>query len=120
MLEEIHGLDDAPEDLVHDLLAAQLWKGHPLAGSILGTEQSVRLFTPEIVRGFYERMYRTPGILVAIAGGFDATEARHLLEAKLKVSPAPLLLQRSAPVPACPRWSTSTGRLRRSISASPR
>lgn len=102
VLEEIHGLDDAPEDLVHDLLAAQLWKGHPLAGSILGTEQSVRSFTPDLVRGFYERMYRTPGILVAMAGGFDPDEARRLLEDRLRLPQAPLATARTAPVPGPP------------------
>lgn len=102
VLEEIHGLDDAPEDLVHDLLAAQLWKGHPLAGSILGTEESVRSFTPALVRGFYERNYRTPGILVAMAGGFDPAEARALLEARLNLPQAALPATRTAPAPGPP------------------
>lgn len=86
IVEEIHGLEDAPEDLVHDLLAAQLWKGHPLAGSILGSEDSVKSFTPELIRGFYDRTYRTPAVLVAVAGGFDADEVRRLLEARLKLA----------------------------------
>lgn len=98
IIEEIHGLEDAPEDLVHDLLAAQLWKGHPLAGSILGSEESVKSFTPDLVQGFYHRTYRSPSVLIAVAGGFDPDEVRRLLEARLRLTPEPHAAVRIAPV----------------------
>lgn len=102
VIEEIRGLEDTPEDLVHDLVAARLWQGHPLSGSILGSETSVRSFTPGIVRGFYDRLYRTGGAIVALAGGFDPREARALLASRLELSPAAPLEERTRPAPVSP------------------
>jgi predicted Zn-dependent peptidase len=102
VLEEIHGLEDAPEDLVHDLVAARLWQGHPLAGSILGSESSVQSFTAGLVRGFYDRLYRTPGTIVALAGGFDQALAQRLLSSKLELNRAEPVQERTRPAPVGP------------------
>lgn len=102
VLEEIHGLEDAPEDLVHDLVAARLWQGHPLAGSILGTESSVQSFTPGLVRGFYDRLYRTPGTIVAMAGGYEVKEALALLSSRLELNRAEPVQERTRPVQVGP------------------
>jgi len=34
-------VEDTPDDLIHDLFAAQLWEGHPLGRPILGTREAV-------------------------------------------------------------------------------
>src|SRR2546422_56430 len=41
VLQEIKMVEDTPDDLVHDLFAAQLWEGHPLGRPILGTREAV-------------------------------------------------------------------------------
>ena len=97
VLEEIRGLEDTPEDLIHDLVAARIWRGHPLAGSILGSEASVRAFTPDRVRAFYERLYRRPGAVVSISGGFDHAEVERLLTERLDLPAAAIASERTPP-----------------------
>ena len=41
IIEEIKMYEDTPDDLVQDLLSANLWPNHPLGRAILGTEESI-------------------------------------------------------------------------------
>ncbi|MDZ4803809.1 MAG: pitrilysin family protein [Candidatus Eisenbacteria bacterium] len=102
VVEEIRGLDDAPEDLIHDLVAARMWRGHPLAGSILGTEDSVNSFTAAGVRDFWGRLYRQPSLIVSLAGGFDLDEARGRLTDLLTLAGGPAVQDRRPPEVAPP------------------
>lgn len=102
VLEEIRGLEDTPEDLIHDLVAARVWRGHPLAGSILGREESVQAFTPDRVRAFYQRLYRRPGAVISVAGGFDATEVERLFAEKFDLPAAAIASERTRPAAAAP------------------
>ncbi|TPW05661.1 MAG: M16 family peptidase, partial [bacterium] len=107
VIEEIRGLDDAPEDLIHDLVAARMWRGHPLAGSILGTEDSVNAFTAAGVRDFWGRLYRQPSLIVSLAGGFDLDEARGRLTELLSLAGGPAIQDRRPPdvaPPALVNW----------------
>ena len=44
VLQEIRMVEDTPDDIIHDLFAAQIWGGHPLARPILGTRELVTGF----------------------------------------------------------------------------
>ncbi len=68
ILEEIHMHEDAPDDLIHDLLNETLWPEHPLGRPILGTIQSITAATRDQVRRFYRRHY-LPGSFVVVAAG---------------------------------------------------
>ena len=46
VLQEIRMVEDTPDDIIHDLFAAQIWGGHPLARPILGTRELVTGFRP--------------------------------------------------------------------------
>ncbi len=102
VLEEIRGLEDAPEELVHDYVAARLWNGHPLAGTILGTESSVRDFDRGLVRGFYDRLYRSPGAVVAVAGGFEPESTAEMISSRLRLPNVPPIIDRTTPETAPP------------------
>ncbi len=45
IIDEIHSYKDAPAEEVYDVFEEMLFKGHPLAGPILGTVKSVRKIT---------------------------------------------------------------------------
>ena len=68
ILEEIHMHEDAPDDLIHDLLNETLWPEHPLGRPILGTVQSITVATRDQVRRFYKRHYLPGSFVVAAAG----------------------------------------------------
>ena len=57
ILEEIKMVEDAPDDLVHEIFAQQFWSKHPLGRTILGTPETVQSFTSEGLRAYFDRTY---------------------------------------------------------------
>jgi predicted Zn-dependent peptidase len=68
VLQEIKMVEDTPDDIIHDIFAAQVWPGHPLGRPILGTRERVNGFEREVVREYFHGEYVPPTIIVAVAG----------------------------------------------------
>src|SRR5437867_7506328 len=68
VLQEIKMVEDTPDDLIHDLFAAQVWEGHPLGRPILGTRQAVQEYRRDAVHGHFVEAYTPPRIIIAVAG----------------------------------------------------
>ena len=49
VLQEIRMVEDTPDDVIHDLFAAQVWGNHPLGRPILGTRELVTGFSRDAV-----------------------------------------------------------------------
>jgi predicted Zn-dependent peptidase len=71
IVQEIGALEDAPDDLVFDRLQETAFPRQAVGRSILGTPQTVRSFDAARLRGYLERNYRAPGMIVAAAGAVD-------------------------------------------------
>ncbi len=71
VIEEIHGLEDQPEELVSELYANLIWQPHPLGRPILGTESSVSSLTRENLVAYMRERYRNDRIYVIAAGCVD-------------------------------------------------
>ena len=71
ILEEINMRDDDPGDLIHDLFAETLWKGHPLGRPVLGTRETIGAVTRDQVKRFYSGRYGPPRFVVAAAGNLE-------------------------------------------------
>ena len=71
ILDEIAMHDDDPDDVVHNLFAAQAWGDSPLGRPIAGTVDTISAMTREQVLRFYRRHYRPDNIVVAAAGNVD-------------------------------------------------
>jgi predicted Zn-dependent peptidase len=80
ILEEIKMVEDAPDDLVHEVFAQQFWPGHPLGRPILGTPATVSSFNQAGLRYYFGRMYVAPQLLLAVAGRIDHSRVRDLVE----------------------------------------
>lgn len=81
--EEIFSCEDNPDDKINDMLAEQVWGGHPLGRPILGTVETVDRITPDGLRGYFQRRYRPESLLVSGTGGLThealvALVAQHL------------------------------------------
>jgi predicted Zn-dependent peptidase len=74
VLEEIKMVEDDPDDLIHDLFAAQFWRGHPLGRPVLGNRDSLQRFTREDVLRHLGDFYQPDRVVVAAAG--DVQHAR--------------------------------------------
>ena len=88
ILEEIKMVEDAPDDLVHEVFAQQFWSRHPLGRPILGTPETVASFDSERLRHYFSRTYLAPNLIIAAAGHLDHTALKALIErAFAEVSP---------------------------------
>jgi predicted Zn-dependent peptidase len=79
ILEEIKMVEDAPDDLVHEIFAQQFWSKHPLGRAILGTPETVSSFTSEGIRHYFQRTYLAPNLVVAAAGHIEHAALRELV-----------------------------------------
>ncbi|MBN1909882.1 MAG: insulinase family protein [Pirellulales bacterium] len=71
ILEEIHMYEDAPPFGADDKCKAAYFGDHPLAGSVLGTAQSITRLDPEAMREYFLRRYRPGNVVLAGAGQID-------------------------------------------------
>src|ERR1700712_3037481 len=81
IVQEIGATEDAPDDLVFDRLQETAFPKQAVGRSILGTPETVRSFTPASIRGYLDRNYRGPDMLIAAAG---AVEHKAIVEAAEK------------------------------------
>jgi predicted Zn-dependent peptidase len=79
ILEEINQSEDQPDDWVSELFYAHFWPRGTLAHSILGTRERVSSYDAARARGFFERTYRAPNLLVAAAGDIHPDSFLELL-----------------------------------------
>ena len=79
ILEEIKMVEDAPDDLVHEVFTRHFWLDHPLGRPILGTPDTVSSFTSDGLRQYFSRTYTAPNLIVAAAGNFDRSHLRDLV-----------------------------------------
>jgi predicted Zn-dependent peptidase len=80
ILEEIKMVEDAPDDLVHEVFIQQFWDRHPLGRPILGTPETVNSFTSAGLRTYFEKTYLAPNLVIAAAGHLDHRTLRDLVE----------------------------------------
>jgi predicted Zn-dependent peptidase len=80
ILEEIKMVEDAPDDLVHELFAQQFWSRHPLGRPILGTPVTVASFRSAGLRAYFDETYVAPNLIVAAAGRLEHAGVRALVE----------------------------------------
>jgi predicted Zn-dependent peptidase len=91
ILEEIKMVEDAPDDLVHELFAQQFWARHPLGRPILGTPDTVSSFSSEGLRRYFERTYAASHLVVVAAGHLEHPRLRDMVEhafSSLPIRPA--------------------------------
>jgi predicted Zn-dependent peptidase len=98
VLEEIKMYEDTPDDIVHDLLSKACYANHPLGYPILGTEETLRTFTGDSLRGYMADYYTPDRVVISIAGNVDESFIQQVesyfgsftAKQKASESPAPL------------------------------
>jgi len=80
ILEEIKMVEDAPDDLVHEVFAQQFWAHHPLGRPILGTPDTVGSFESGGLREYFDRTYLASNLVVSAAGHLSHDAMRALVE----------------------------------------
>lgn len=103
VLEEIAMVEDAPQDLIHDVLAEVVLDGHPLAHPILGTRETVAGASEADIRAFHNDRFRFSDMVVAAAGNVDHDRLKGLLLDRLADSDG----RKPARTPSLPQTAPS-------------
>lgn len=86
IISEIKDLEDSPADLAHDFLMRNLWKGHPLGGSIMGDTESIMKMTRNKLVDFIKRNYVSPKMVIASSGNSTHEELVGMIQNRFQFS----------------------------------
>ena len=65
---------DAPDSVIFDELMAALYENHPIRFPILGTRESIRQITPELLTLCHRAFYHPENMLLCVIGDVDPEE----------------------------------------------
>ncbi len=68
VLEEIAMYEDAPHELVHDLMSEAIFGDHPLGRPVIGTADVISSVGRRALTTYHQTMYRGGNVVVAAAG----------------------------------------------------
>lgn len=71
ILEEIALYQDRPTHVLFESAQQAYFNGHPAGNSVLGTTDSIRAVSVEMMRSYFGRRYSPSNIVLAVAGNFD-------------------------------------------------
>ncbi len=71
ILQEIHMVEDDPEETVHDLFSREFWQNHPLGRPVLGTAETVGAHSREALLDYRFRNYCGRKLIVCAAGNVE-------------------------------------------------
>jgi predicted Zn-dependent peptidase len=71
IVEEIKMVEDTPDDLIHDLLAGHIWKGHPLGRPVIGSMENVLRFKRDDLLRFWRQHFIAANVIIAAAGNIE-------------------------------------------------
>jgi predicted Zn-dependent peptidase len=99
LLQEMQMVRESPDDWIHDLFFQQVWHGHSLGQSIIGTEKSVNGISRAQLIKFFETHYVPENIIVSVAGNVDFEALKERCERffQFKRTQEALPLERTAP-----------------------
>ena len=102
VLEEIAGVEDAPEELAFDLHATALWPEHPYGRPILGTRDTVTRLGADDLRRLHTDGYFAGNCVIAAAGNVHHEQLLTVLEREgwFDASAAPAKPRWGPPAPA--------------------
>jgi predicted Zn-dependent peptidase len=84
VLEEIAMYDDAPQELVHDLIADAVFGDHPLGRPVIGTTEVISSISREAIASYHDTMYVPGNIVVAAAGNIEHDQVVELVSRALE------------------------------------
>lgn len=81
ILEEIKGVEDTPDDFIHELFTSTVWPDNALGRPILGTRETIKALAHRDMLDYRNRYYSPKEIVIAAAGNFEHGRLIELLNA---------------------------------------
>jgi predicted Zn-dependent peptidase len=79
ILEEIKGVEDTPDDYIHELFTNTVWPDSPLGRPILGTKDTIRDLKHDDILSYINSNYSPREIVISVAGNFEHARLIELL-----------------------------------------
>ena len=79
ILEEIKGVEDAPDDYIHEFFTGTVWPDNPLGRPILGTKETIKDLKHQDIISYIDRYYSPKEIVISVAGNFEHARLIELL-----------------------------------------
>lgn len=95
ILEEIGDVEDAPDDLIHEMFAAELYPAHPLGRPILGSRKTVSSFRRSDIQRYARRAFRSTNVVVSVYGNIDEDELVEVCQSRFKFARGPLAREKA-------------------------
>jgi predicted Zn-dependent peptidase len=71
ILEEIKGVEDTPDDYIHELFTSTVWPNNSLGRPILGTRETIRAMKHDDIISYIDNYYSPKEIVISVAGNFE-------------------------------------------------
>jgi predicted Zn-dependent peptidase len=78
VIEEINMYQDNPEEVVHDIFASNVFKGHSLGYPVLGSQNTVKGIEREDILRYIKANYRPDNTVIAVAGNVTLHDIERL------------------------------------------
>ena len=107
ILEEIAMYEDAPDDLVHDMIGELVFPEQGLGRPVIGFVEVLSSITPEAVRAHHAKWYHPANLVISAAGAVDHDAFVETIETAMARAPdhAPPVRLRDARLPPRPMRS---------------
>jgi predicted Zn-dependent peptidase len=79
ILEEIKGVEDTPDDYIHELFTSTVWPDNALGRPILGTRDTIRALKHNDIISYIDGNYSPKEIVISVAGNFEHARLIDLL-----------------------------------------
>ncbi len=79
ILEEIKGVEDTPDDYIHELFTNTVWADNSLGRPILGTRDSIKALKHKDIVSYIDKYYSPKEIVISVAGNFEHARLIELL-----------------------------------------
>jgi predicted Zn-dependent peptidase len=103
IMEEIGDVEDAPDDLIHEMFAAELYPAHPLGRPILGSRKTVASFRRSDIQRYARRAFRSTNVVVSVYGNIDEDELVQICQSRFKFPRGPLAREKARLGKSIPR-----------------
>ncbi|TYO99722.1 putative Zn-dependent peptidase [Geothermobacter ehrlichii] len=87
VLQELHMVEETPEDCIHDLYSQLFWQGHPLGMPTSGSAGNVGSFDREQIVGYFGGHFTADKLMVCAAGDVQHEELVAAVEELLAEMP---------------------------------
>ena len=79
ILEEIKGVEDTPDDYIHEFFTSTVWPDNPLGRPILGTKETIKVLKHQDIISYIDHYYSPKEIVISVAGNFEHARLIELL-----------------------------------------